>query len=255
VKSVKLYGYTTSPFVRKTGCFLYYKGVKFEHVPVNPANPAETIRFSGGTQVPVLEIDGEWKTESSHHAHWLDDVFPEKPLCPPDHKEKIAKIDDWISNTFLVSIFRHAVDGEVNLAFRYRAWRLAALVSAQTPLPEQLRNSWPDVLKQASFIKAMAEHMDLNESPQAMNARIGAELVAHIDDGPFIGGLHEPTMLDLAVFPQLVFGYMFGLEERLSAAAHPDIKSWLSRVAKHLPENPTLAADFMQVRKLADGLS
>jgi glutathione S-transferase len=69
-----------------------------------------------------------------------------------------------------------------------------------------------------------------------------------------MGGLDQPTMLDFAVFPQLVFGYMFGLEENLSAANHPVIKGWLKRVSEHLPKNPALAADKMQVHSLAEAL-
>jgi hypothetical protein len=62
-------------------------------------------------------------------------------------------------------------------------------------------------------------------------------------------------MLDLAIFPHMVFGYMFGLEEHLSAALHPVIKGWLKRVSQHLPGNPTLAADEMQINSLAEALS
>ena len=69
-----------------------------------------------------------------------------------------------------------------------------------------------------------------------------------------MGGLDQPTMLDLAIFPQLVFGYMFGLEEQLSAAMHPGIKQWLAAVSQYLPDNPVLVADAMQVRSIAEGL-
>ncbi len=251
---VTLYGYATSPFVRKTGCFLYYKNVEFTHVPVDPTKPEATIGFTGETQVPVLEIDGEWRTESSAHAHWLDELFPEKPLCPAEHRAKIEEIDAWISDSFLLSIFRYPIDGEDNLQFRYRGWRLAALLSAHTPLPEAMRHHWPDTLRQAPFIQAMAKHMDLNESIPDMQMRLSGELVAHLGDGPFLGGLDEPTMLDLAVFPQLVWSYMFGLEEQLSAAAHPSIKAWLKRVSDYLPRNPTLVADEMMVHSLQSGL-
>ena len=82
MKTVKLYGYATSPYVRKVGCFLYYKGIEFEHIPVNPINPAQTIGHTNGTQVPVLEIDGEYRRDSSELAFWLDELLPEKPLCP-----------------------------------------------------------------------------------------------------------------------------------------------------------------------------
>ena len=255
MKTVRLYGYATSPYVRKTGCFLYYKGIDFTHVPVNPVDPAATIGHTGGTQVPVLEVDGEWRRESSDHARWLDQLFPDKPLYPSAHRDKIDEIDLWIRNTFLTSIFRGAIEADLNLQFRYRGWRLAALVSAHTPLPEQVRHQWPELLKTAPFIQDMAKHIDRTESHKDMQMRIFAELVEHIGEGPYMGGLDQPTMLDLAIFPQLVFGYLFGLEESLSAAMHPVVKGWLKRVSEHLPNNPTLAADEMQIHSLTEALA
>ena len=252
---IKLYGYSTSPFVRKTGCFLYFKGVKFTHIPVNPIDPNATLNHIDGTTVPVLEIDGQWRHESSSHAHWLDELFPDNPLSPKEHTDKIQEIDAWISNTFMMSMFRGAIDGKLDLPFRHRGWRLAALLSAHTPLPEHIRHQWPDFLKKAPFIQDMAQHMDLAESNQDMQKRIMSELVAHIGDGPFMGELNQPTMLDFSIFPQLVWGYMFGLEENLSAAKHPAIKAWIQRVSEHLPANPTLVADTMLVNPLAKGLA
>lgn len=255
IPDIKLYGYSTSPFVRKTGCFLYFKGVKFTHVPVNPIDPNGTLNHIDGTTVPVLEIDGQWRHESSSHAHWLDELFSEKPLCPKEYSDKIHKMDAWISDTFMMSMFRGAIDGKLDLQFRYRGWRLAALLSAHTPLPEHIRHQWPDFLKKAPFIQDMAQHIDLTESNQDMQQRIMSELVAHIGHGPFMGEIDQPTMLDFAIFPQLVWGYMFGLEENLSAAKHPVIKAWLQRVSEYLPANPTLVADTMLVNPLSKGLS
>jgi hypothetical protein len=44
-------------------------------------------------------------------------------------------------------------------------------------------------------------------------------------------------MLDFAVYPQLVFGYLFGLEQQLTVAMHPIVKAlgqaWLG-VTVHL---------------------
>ena len=65
-----------------------------------------------------------------------------------------------------------------------------------------------------------------------MQVRIFLKRVGHIGDGPYMGGLDQPTMLDFAAFPQLVFGYMFGLEENLSAAKYPAIKDCLKRVSE-----------------------
>ena len=252
---VKLFGYATSPYVRKTACFLYYKRIDFSHVPVNPIKPKATIGHTNGTQVPVLEVDGEWKRESSDHALWLDELFPEKPLYPLEHRAKIDEIDRWISDTLLISLFRRAIDGNITTQFLRRAWRLAALVSADTPLPWPVRLIWPVGLRKAPFIQHMGQHMDLTESHEDMQVRILSELVEHIGEGPYMGELNQPTMLDFAVFPQLVFNYMFGLEEELSAAKHPVIKGWLKRVSQHLPNNPALAADKMQVNSLSEALT
>jgi len=76
---IKLYGYANSPFVRKTTCFLFYKGLDFTHIPVDPIKPKKTIAFTHKSQVPVLQIGEDWKLESSDHAYWLDEMFPEKP--------------------------------------------------------------------------------------------------------------------------------------------------------------------------------
>ena len=252
---VKLFGYATSPYVRKTACFLYYKRIDFSHVPVNPIKPKATIGHTNGTQVPVLEVDGEWKRESSDHALWLDELFPKKPLYPLEHRAKIDEIDRWISDTFLISLFRRAIDGNITTQYLRRAWRLAALVSADTPLPWPVRLIWPVGLRKAPFIQHMGQHMDLTESHEDMQVRILSELVEHIGEGPYMGELNQPTMLDFAVFPQLVFSYMFGLEEELSAAKHPVIKGWLKRVSQHLPNNPALAADKMQVNSLSEALT
>ena len=76
---IRLYGYSTSPFVRKLGCCLYFKQLPFEFVPVDPTNP-EQIAFTRQTQVPVLQIGNEWRTDSTPLALWLDELFPERPL-------------------------------------------------------------------------------------------------------------------------------------------------------------------------------
>ena len=252
---IKLYGYATSPYVRKVGCFLYYKKLEFEHVAINPLEAEERLSFIGGTQVPVLVIDGEARRESSELAFWLDEKFSERPLCPAAHRETILKLDDWISNTFLTSIFRAALDGEMTLQKRYRFWRLAALVSAGSPMPSKICHMWPDFVSTAPFIQEMRKHVNMDESAGEMAARIGMELAAHIGDGSYMGGLSEPSMLDLAVLPQLVFGVLGGLEDGLTAARHPVIKAWIERMMAHLPANPTLVEDYMVVKSVSDALA
>jgi len=107
MSEIKLYGYSTSPFVRKVAACLYYKKLPFEHVPVNPVDPKASIGFTGKTQVPVLKIGEEWKTDSTPIAIWLDELYPERPLLPsePEARADILKIDDWINHSFFPSAF------------------------------------------------------------------------------------------------------------------------------------------------------
>ena len=248
---IKLYGYANSPFVRKTTCFLFYKGLDFTHIPVDPIKPKKTIAFTNKSQVPVLQIGEDWKLESSDHAYWLDELFPEKPLCPSAHRAKIEAIDGWISQTFLLSIFRPAIDGNLNLNFLRRGWRLAKLMNTNSPVPPHIHFLWPFVIRKVPFIKSMAQHMDLSESPIAMAKRIQAELIEHIGEGPYIAGMDAPTMLDLAIYPNFIWGPMFGLAPNLGIGEHPIIKAWLRRVSEHMPDNPSLTPDRMIVKPLS----
>lgn len=264
MKSVKLYGYATSPFVAKVACYLYYKGIDFTHVPVNPIDPDPVLGFTGQTQVPVLEIDGEWRLESSDHAYWLDEVFPEKPLCPAEHADKVKTLDHWVDYSFILGTYFRAVhdytcDEDIPHDFRVFCWRAAALVSAQTPLSDQDRNDWAKMHiaphPRLAFVKHMGRHIDLNEGTEDMQARVFGELVGHLGNGPYIGELDVPTMLDFSVFPNLVMWYLFGAQGELAAAQHPAVKAWLQRVAEHLPANPTLVADELLIYSLERGLA
>ncbi len=43
--NIKLYGYSTSPYVRKVACCLYYKKLPFEFIPVDPTD-SKVIAFT-----------------------------------------------------------------------------------------------------------------------------------------------------------------------------------------------------------------
>ena len=248
---IRLYGYSTSPFVRKLGCCLYYKQLPFEFVPVDPTNP-EQIAFTGQTQVPILQIDDEWRNDSTPLALWLDELFPAQPLFGRNAQERelILNVDKWVTDSLILSSFRYAREGEMTARFRQTAWRLSAIVSSQTPLSDEVRNVWPELLKMAPFIKHMLCDVDQTESLPDMQLRVGMELLEHLKEGPFFGGLEQPSLVDFAIFPQLVFNYMVGIEQGLKIAEIPSVKQWLNNIRQHLPENPLLVPDFMIVSQL-----
>jgi glutathione S-transferase len=251
VTNIKLYGYSTSPYVRKVGCCLYYKKLPFEFVAVNPMDPRE-IAFTGQTQVPVLQIDDEWRTDSTPIAIWLDELFPEKPLLgnSQQEKESILALDSWVSDSLILAGFRSVHEGEMNAKFRHRAWRLAAIVSSQTPLPDEVRNAWPELLKTAPFIKHMMCDVDTSETLPEMQARVALQLIANLNAGPFFGGRKEPSLIDFALFPQVVFNYMLGMDQHLGFTLEPSLNNWLNNIKSFLPKNPLLVPDFMIVNDL-----
>ena len=249
--NVKLYGYSTSPFVRKVGCCLYYKDLPFEFIPVNPMEPKE-IAFTGQTQVPVLQIGNEWRTDSTPLAIWLDESFPEKPLLgkTPQERESILAMDSWVTDSLILAGFRSAYEGEMNATFRHRAWRLAAIVTSQTALPDEIRNAWPDLLKTAPFIKHMMCHADESETLSEMLARVPLQLIGNLQGGPFFGGRKEPSLVDFAIFPQVVFMYMVGIDQHLGLTLAPPLNNWLNNMKPLMPKNPLLVPDFMIVNDL-----
>ena len=251
MENIKLYGYSTSPYVRKVACCLYYKKLPFEFIPVNPTD-SKVIAFTKQTQVPVLKIGDEWHTDSTLLAIWLDELYPENHLFGnnEEQRERILALDSWVTDNPILAMFRTVYEAKMTARFRHVAWRLAAIVSSQSPLSDEVRAAWPDFLKTAPFIHHMINCVDTSETLSQMHARIAKELVSHLKEGPFLGGLEQPSLADFALYPQLVFGYMVGIEQDLLAAMEPSLNKWLQNMKPHLPKNPLLVPDFMIVNEL-----
>jgi glutathione S-transferase len=237
--------------VRKVGCCLFYKDLPFEFIPVNPMEPKE-IAFTGQTQVPVLQIGNEWRTDSTPLAIWLDELFPEKPLLgkTPQERESILAMDSWVTDSLILAGFRSAYEGEMNATFRHRAWRLAAIVTSQTALPDEIRNAWPDLLKTAPFIKHMMCDVDESETLSEMLARVPLQLIENLQGGTFFGGRKEPSLVDFAIFPQVIFMYMVGIDQHLGLTLEPSLNKWLNNMKPLMPKNPLLVPDFMIMNDL-----
>ena len=84
-----------------------------------------------------------------------------------------------------------------------------------------------------------------------MRGRVGMQLIEKLKDGPFFGGRSEPSLVDFAIFPQLVFPYAIGIDDELLPAQIPGVRGWLGRVLEYMPENPLLAPDYMIVNPVS----
>lgn len=240
--SITLYGYATSPFVMKVGCYLKYKQLPFKHVPVNPLRPKQ-IRFTRQRRVPVLEIGDEWRLESSELGVWIDEVCPERPLLGRDAAERavILEQDRWISEALIPSRFREVVDWTNSWDALRNGWRLAEIVDSGTPLPSWVRLIWPLAVKRAGFILRMVDDLDRTEPMPTMRHRLASEFVERLNGGDYLGGTSAPSLADLSAYPILLFGHMVGMRGDQAWLEHPEIVGWMQRIQQHLPDNPFLA--------------
>ena len=250
MNKIKLYSYATSPYAQKVSCYLKYKQLDFEHVPVNPMTNAE-IEFTEQRQVPVLEIDGQWRKNSSDLGLWLDQVFPQRPLLPHDdiQSKEILTIDKWVSDELIASVFRYAVEWQNPWYSISNGWRLSNVVSQATPLPLYARILWPFAVKRAKFIVEMVQKMDLTESLPEMNTRLQNEFVTHLAGGPFLASHKNISLADLSAFPAVMNSYFMGMKTKQSLRDHPEILTWAKRVYAQLPVNPFLVPDRLLVRR------
>jgi glutathione S-transferase len=244
---ITLYGYATSPFVMKVGCYLQYKKLPFEFVPVNPVTPTQ-IKFTQQRQVPVLKIGDEWRKDSSQLGIWLDEHFPEKSIMGGAQREEVLAIDDWVSEHLIPARFRAAVQWESTFDAIRNGWTLSTAVNAGTPIPKIVRLLWPFFVRKAGFIVDMVKQLDLNESMPDMRQRLCTEFVTHLADGPFLGGLVQPSLADLSAYPTIVAGHLMGMRGKSAMLEHKAVIDWSRRVQTTLPDNPLLVPDYLLKR-------
>jgi len=249
-KPIKLYSYPTSPFAQKVSCYLKYKNLDFEFIGVNPMTNAE-IRFTKQKQVPVLEIGGEWRKESSELGMWLDELYPDKSIIPSDDsgREKILKIDRWITDSLIPTNFRRVVEWENTFFSIQNGWKLARAVHAASRIPWYARLLWPFAVKKAPFIVNMVKALDLNESMADRVARLQSEFIEHLGNGPFLGGQDQPTLADLSAFPIIVAPHFMGMKTVTPMLNDPIVREWSRLVHTHLPENPLLIDDRLLAQR------
>ena len=247
---ITLFGYATSPYVMKVACYLKFKKLDYDFVHVRPKTN-EQIRFTGQTQVPVLKIGEEWRTESSELGWWLDELYPEPSLDGDNEQDAfvIRDVDEWVSQTLIRSRFREAVDWEDRVAAIRAGWRLAAIVNSGTPIPIHWRLLWPWAVKNAPFIVKMVNELDRSEPMPAMRERVLDEFETHLGKGPYLGGRSKPSLADLSAYPVMISGWLMGVGSNYPWMVRPKILHWMEAVQSHLPDNPLACRDRFITRR------
>ncbi|WP_330960133.1 glutathione S-transferase family protein [Photobacterium sp. 53610] len=84
-----VYGVQFSPFVRKVLLVLQVKGVPYSNPQVNPMDPPKDFeRVSPLGKIPAFEDDKVLLADSAVICDYLEQRYPENPLCPSDLVER-----------------------------------------------------------------------------------------------------------------------------------------------------------------------
>ena len=93
-----LHQWEASPFCRKVGHMLRFKGLQYDVVNYNGLRGIMALRLSQVGKLPVLDVKGQRIQDSTHIARFLDEQFPNtKPLYPADVRSRalVELWEDW----------------------------------------------------------------------------------------------------------------------------------------------------------------
>lgn len=255
---ITIYSYKNSPYALKLGVCLHYKNLEFRSTAVDILTQRE-IAFTHQKLIPVLEIDAEWRIDSTPLAIWLEERFPDPPLLgrTPASRERILEIDHWVSHVLIPMVFREFVEWEHLVPWLMERWRYARVLYRTKPFPRILLAIYPLILMglgRFGFMKKIVRELPPGESMRAMHERVLSEFREHLGEGPFLGGLPEASLADLAAWPQIVAVWVTGAQKNNFFLQHPDIKDWAIRVAHVLPRHPFLFDEESVEKQRADQL-
>lgn len=248
---IRLYTYVMSPFAANVHCFLLYKGLDFECFYINPLRVKQDLPV--GRQVPVLTVGDESRADSSPIGLWLDELYPDRPRLLPaegEERERLLSIDTWISNSLIPGSFRsypgEGIDRVLN------GWKLSYVMThtARGGLPIVLRVGWPLLIKRVPFVRRLIEQADNGLPVREAKLKLYDEFLARLDGGPFLAGRSEPSMPDLAAYPQFALYYATGFRGSQDILERPELMAWLARMRPFVDREPALVPAKVRKRDL-----
>ena len=102
---LKLYGSSVSPNYNKVKLALLEKGIEFEEVLQLPSQDEGFLAKSPMGKIPVMEVEGQFLSESTAMLDYLEAAYPAAPLLPVDLferakcREMMQIIDLYIAGT------------------------------------------------------------------------------------------------------------------------------------------------------------
>ena len=181
------------------------------------------LKLNPNGVVPTLIHNGESVFESSVIAQYLDDVFPQNPLSPPDALG-IARMRSWLA----------FVDAVPTPAVRYPSFQYGGLLfKFQAMTPDEFAESVRQRPLKAAFYTRMGQTgFSDEEIAKALDdiRKTAARMDAMLDQngGPWLLG-EQFTLADVCVAPlldrmeDLCFAYLWDED-------YPRVSAWLARM-------------------------
>jgi len=253
--TIHLYSYALSPYAAKVHAFLVWKGLPFTTVYVDPLRARRELPV--GHTVPVLEIDGVARNDSTPIGLWLEERFPERPALLPrsaSDREAVLGIDAWVTARLIPAAFRLMLAAGEPWRTRVRNRRRGArALQATAPrgLPGALRWLYPLVVARPAFIRHQLQAADPGVPMQAYLDAVYSELDRKLAAGSYLDGRAEPGLADLSAWAQLALPYLAGYDDADRFLSHAPLARWFSKLAERLPEDPPLLPPSLCLRPLA----
>ena len=250
-RRIRLYTYAMSPFAAKVHCFLLYKRLDFECFYINPLRVKQDLPL--GRQIPVVTVGDESRADSTPIGLWLDELFPDRPrLLPADgpERERLLAIDSWVSNHLIPGSFRSYPGDGMNHILN--GWKLSHVMAstAQGGLSLWLRAAWPLIITRVGFVRRRVAVADDGLPVRESMLELYDEFLAHLGDGPFLGGRDEPSLPDLAAYPQFALYNITGFRGDDDILERPALMEWLGRMRPYLNGDPPLMPEVVRTRDL-----
>jgi len=249
--ALRLYSYAMSPYAAKVHCFLLYKGLDFECFYINPLRVRKDLPV--GRQIPVLTVGEESRADSTPIGLWLDELYPERPRLLPasgEERERLLAVDDWVTNQLIPGSFRSYPGEGINRILN--GWKLSYVMTntAQGGLPLMLRAAWPLIIKRVAFVRRLLAQADNGLPVREAKLKLYDEFLAQLGEGPFVCGRSEPSLPDLAAYPQFALFYAHGFRGGEDILERPQLMAWLGRMRPYLEKDPPLVPPAIRKREL-----